>query len=116
MKEIQKAMLRLINRRQVHVNPGVKPYDPQAKHKAQMSETWEDVEVKDDKAKITKKEPQHDLTLNINKIQLHEEEELLDEVVPQPIITIQIGNEQKLVKVLIDTGLDCNTISQDLFQ
>ena len=54
--------------------------------------------------------------MNINKIQLHEEEELLDKVVPQPIIMIQIGNERKLMKILIDTGFDCNTISQDLFQ
>ena len=54
--------------------------------------------------------------IQINKIQLHDEEELVDKVVPQTIITIQIGNEQKLVQALIDTRLDCNTISQLLFQ
>ena len=55
------------------------------------------------------------MALTFNKIQLHKKEELLDKVVPQPIITIQIGNEQKLVQALIDTGSDCNTISEDLF-
>ena len=57
-----------------------------------------------------------DLNTKINKIQLHEEEELLDEVVAQPIITIQIGDEQKMVQALIDTGSDCNTISNKLFE
>ena len=61
------------------------------------------------------KEPQTKLNKKINKIQLHEEDELLDKVVSQPIITIQIGNEQKTMKSLIDMGLDCNTISQDKF-
>ena len=57
------------------------------------------------------------IALNTNRIQLHEEKDLLDKVVPQPIITIQIGNERKLVKALIiDMGLDYNTISQELFQ
>ena len=54
--------------------------------------------------------------MKINKLNLQEDEELLDEIAPQPIISIQIGHEQKLVKALIDTGLDCNTISYDLFQ
>ena len=53
--------------------------------------------------------------VQINKIQLHDEEELLDKAIPQPIITIQIGNEQKLVQALIDTASDCNTISNKLF-
>ena len=53
--------------------------------------------------------------VQINKIQLHDEEELLDEVIPPPIITIQIGNERKLVQALIDIWSDCNTISKDLF-
>ena len=39
-----------------------------------------------------------------------------DKDVPQPIILIQIGLERKIVKTLIDTGLDCNTISYELFQ
>ena len=54
--------------------------------------------------------------LNIHKLNLHEDDELLDEVVPQPIILIQIELEQTLVKALIDTRLDCNTISYELFQ
>ena len=40
----------------------------------------------------------------------------MDEDVPQPIILIQIGLERKIVKALIDTRLDCNTISYELFQ
>ena len=40
----------------------------------------------------------------------------MDEIVPQPIILIQIGLERKVVKALIDMGLDCNTISYELFQ
>ena len=40
----------------------------------------------------------------------------MDEVVPQPIINIQIGNERKLVQALIDTGFDCNTLSNKLFE
>ena len=60
-------------------------------------------------------EPQTGQNVQINKIQFHDEEELLDEVIPPPIITIQIGNEQKLVQALIDIGSDCNTISKDLF-
>ena len=40
----------------------------------------------------------------------------MDEVVPQPIILIQIGIDRKVVKALIDTGSDCNTISYELFQ
>ena len=61
-------------------------------------------------------EPKTGQNVQINKIRLHDEEELLDEVVPQPIINIQIGNEQKLVQALIDTGLDCNIISNNLFE
>ena len=38
-------------------------------------------------------EPQTKPNVQINKIQLHDEEELLDKVIPPPIITIQIGNE-----------------------
>ena len=53
--------------------------------------------------------------LKIHKLNLHEEDELLNEDVPQPIILIQIGLERKLVKALIDTGSDCNTISYELF-
>ena len=60
-------------------------------------------------------EPQMGQNVQINKIQLHDEEELLDEAIPQPIITIQIGKEQKFVQALIDIGSDCNTISNDLF-
>ena len=62
------------------------------------------------------KEPQTELNVQINKIQLHDEEDLLDKVLPPPKIVIHIGNEQKLVQALIDTGLDCNTISKDLFE
>ena len=62
------------------------------------------------------KEPQIEQNVQINKIQWHDEEELLDEVIPPPIITIQIGNEQKMVQVLIDIGLDCNTISKKIFE
>ena len=65
------------------------------------------------------KEPkgsQMEQNIQINKIQLHDEEELLDEAIPQPLITIQIGNEQKLVQVLIESGSDCNTISNKLFE
>ena len=47
---------------------------------------------------------------------MHEEDELLDEDVPQPITLIQIGLERKVVKALIDMGLDCNTIFYELFQ
>ena len=54
--------------------------------------------------------------LRIHKLNLHKEDELLDEDVPQPIILIQIGLERKIVKALIDRGLDCNTISYELFQ
>ena len=54
--------------------------------------------------------------LKIHKLNLHEDDELLDEDVPQPIILIQIGLERKVVKALIDTSSDCNTISYDLFQ
>ena len=54
--------------------------------------------------------------LKIHKLNLHKDDELLEEDVPQPIILIQIGLERKIVKALIDTGLDCNTISYDLFQ
>ena len=54
--------------------------------------------------------------IQMNNIQLHDEEEVLDEVNPQPIITIQIGNEQKLVQALIDTWSKCNTISKYLFE
>ena len=60
--------------------------------------------------------PQIEQNIQINKIWLHDEEELLDKVTPPPITTIKIGNEQKLVKALIDTWLDCNTISIDLFE
>ena len=42
-----------------------------------------------------------EINAKINKIQLHEEEELLNEALPLPIITTQIGNEQKLVKALM---------------
>ena len=54
--------------------------------------------------------------LKIHKFNLHEEDELSNEDVPQPIILIQIGLERKIVKALIDTRLDCNTISYELFQ
>ena len=54
--------------------------------------------------------------LKIHKLNLHKDDELLDEDVPQPIILIQIGLERKIVKALIDTGSDCNTISYELFQ
>ena len=49
--------------------------------------------------------------LKIHKLNLHKEDELSNEDVPQPIILIQIGLERKIVKALIDTGSDCNTIS-----
>ena len=62
------------------------------------------------------KQAQTGPTLKIHKLKMHEEDELLDEDVPQPIILIQIGLEWKVVKALIDTGLDCNTISYELFQ
>ena len=54
--------------------------------------------------------------LKIHKLNFHKEDELLDEDVPQSIILIQIGIERKIVKALIDTGFDCNTISYELFQ
>ena len=54
--------------------------------------------------------------LKIHKLNLHKDDALLDEDVPQPIILIQIGLERKIVKALIDTRLDCNTISYELFQ
>ena len=54
--------------------------------------------------------------LKINKLKLHKEDELLDEDVLEPIILIQIGLERKVVKALIDTGSNCNTISYELFQ
>ena len=54
--------------------------------------------------------------LKIHKLNLHKNDELSDEDVPQPIILIQIGLERKIVKALIDTRLDCNTISYELFQ
>ena len=54
--------------------------------------------------------------LKIHKLNLHKEDELLDEDVPQRVILIQIGLESKIVKALIDMGLDCNTISNELFQ
>ena len=60
-------------------------------------------------------EPQTGQNVQINKIRLHDEA-LLDKVVPQPIINIQIGNEQKLVQALIDIRLDCNTISNKLLE
>ena len=53
--------------------------------------------------------------LKIHKLNLHKDDELLDEDVPQPIILIQIGLERKRVKALIDTGSDCSTISYELF-
>ena len=53
--------------------------------------------------------------LKINKLNLHDNDELLDEDGPRPIILIQIGLERKIVKALIDTGSDCNTISYELF-
>ena len=40
-------------------------------------------------------EPQIEQNMQISKIQLHNEEELLDKVIPQPMITVQIGNEKK---------------------
>ena len=54
--------------------------------------------------------------LKIHKLNFHEDDELLDEDVPQPIIVIQLGLERKVVKALIDTGSDCNTIAYELFQ
>ena len=54
--------------------------------------------------------------LKIHKLKLYEEDELSDEDIPQPINLIQIGLERKIVKALIDTGSDCNTIFYDLFQ
>ena len=54
--------------------------------------------------------------LKIHMLNLHEEYELSNEDVPQPIILIQIGLERKEVKALIDTGSDCNTIFYELFQ
>ena len=54
--------------------------------------------------------------LKIHKLNLHKEDVLSDEDVLKPIIFIQIGLERKIVKALIDTGLDCNTISYELFQ
>ena len=63
-----------------------------------------------------KKRAQMGQQLKIHKLNLHEDDELSDEDVPQPIILIQIGLERKIVKALIDTGSDCNTISYDLFQ
>ena len=42
--------------------------------------------------------------LKIHKLNLHKDDELLDEDVPQPIILIQIGLERKVVKALINTG------------
>ena len=60
--------------------------------------------------------PQIEQNIQVNKIQLHDEKELLDEVIPPPIVTIQIGNEWKLVQALVDIGLDCNTISKYLFE
>ena len=47
---------------------------------------------------------------------MQDDDQLLDEIGPQPITSIQIGCEQKIVKALIDTSSDCNTISYDLFQ
>ena len=53
--------------------------------------------------------------LKICKLNLHKEDELLDEDFLQPIILIQIGLESKIKKALIDTRPDCNTISYELF-
>ena len=55
-------------------------------------------------------------TLKMNKLKLHKDDNLLDEIVPQPIILIQIGLERKVFKALIDMGSDCNTVFYDLFQ
>ena len=73
-------------------------------------------EAKQRECNKKEKQAQARQTLEINKLQLQEDDKLLDEIVPQPKILIQIGHEQKIVKALIDMGLDCNTISQDLFQ
>ena len=54
--------------------------------------------------------------LKAHKLNLHKDDELLDEDVPQPRILIQISLERKIVKDLIDTGSDCNTIFYELFQ
>ena len=53
--------------------------------------------------------------LKIHKLNLHKDYEVWEEDVSQPIILIKIGLERKIVKALIDTGLNCNTISYELF-
>ena len=72
-------------------------------------------EVKQRERNKKEKQAQTRQTLKINKLKLQEVDKLLDEIIPPPIITIQIGNEQIIMQALIDTGSDCNTISKDLF-
>ena len=52
----------------------------------------------------------------IYKMELLRGEEELDEEIPQPIITIQVGEERLVTQAFIDSGADGNTISYEFYK
>ena len=52
----------------------------------------------------------------IYKMELLKGEDKLEEETPQPIITIQVGEEKLVTQVFIDSGDDGNTISYELYK
>ena len=54
--------------------------------------------------------------MQIYKMELLRGEEELEEETPQPIITIQVGEEQLVTQAFIDSGAYGNTISNELYK
>ena len=54
--------------------------------------------------------------MRIYKIELLRDEDELKEETPQPIITIQVVEERLVTQAFIDSGVDGNTISYELYK
>ena len=52
----------------------------------------------------------------IYKMELLRGEEEVEKETPQPIITIQVGEERLVTQAFIDSGADGNTISYELYK
>ena len=53
--------------------------------------------------------------MQIYKMELLRGEDELEEETPQPIITIQVGEERLVMQAFIDSGANGNTISYELY-
>ena len=54
--------------------------------------------------------------MRIYKMELLRGEDELEEETPQPIITIQVGEEKLVTEAFINSGADGNTISYELYK